>query len=335
MASADNFKKPTTKTKSFPLVSIIIPCFNRLGHLKGCIDSILKQGYKNYEIIIIDDNSQDDIRSFLLKRCAESNTRIKYLRNRRNLYPSFAKNQGILLAEGNYLHFIDSDSKLFQKDGILEAVLFLENHSEYAAVGGEAGFDSNGKHISVHTTHFKVYKSFTVDIRKHFFEPNAFKEVDIVDTSNMMIRKEIAEGAGGFDPGYKYPHEDSDLCYRLKTLGYKIAIIFNSAVIHKRTPTNRMNQAYFVSRARIRYQIKHFKARDVRFYNVFDKSPLDMMLKRTPEVYDSLRPPVNVYSTPNLLRREMTAPSQYRMLSKAVQSYFNVHKAIIYNVFHL
>lgn len=335
MAPINNDKEHTATDRSLPLVSIIIPCFNRLGYFKECFDSIIEQSYRNYEVIVIDDNSLEDIRGFLLRRCAESNTRIKYVRNRRNLYPSFAKNEGILLAEGDYLHFIDSDSKLFQKDCILESVLFLENHSEYAAVGGEAGFDESGKHVSVHTTHFEINKSYTVDIREHFFEPGAFKDVDILDTSNLMIGKRTIELAGGFDPGYKYPHEDSDLCYRLKKLDFNIAIGFDAAVIHARAPSNRMNQAYFVSRARMRYQIKHFRPCDVRFYNVFDKSPFDILLGRMPGVYDSLRPPMEIYPTPDMVRPAEIAQPKHRLLSKLFQSGFSVHRAIVYNIFHL
>jgi len=311
-----------------PLVSIVIPCFNRSDYLKLCIDSILKQDYSNYEIIVVDDNSSEDIRSFLLQHY-KGKASIKYLKNKRNMFPSFAKNEGALLSKGKYIQFVDSDTEFFRKSSISFSVNFLEQHKDFAVIGGEAGFDEYGNQISVHGVKFRIYNSFTLDIRDHLFG-NGFKEVDVVDTSNMMIGRDILFQVGGFDPGYKYPHEDSDLCYRLRKHGYKIGIAFESAIIHKRTTSNMMNQLYNTARSRIRYQLKHFGLLKTRFYNVLDKSIVDILLNRTPEVYKFL-PKRTVYQTPKpQLKRNLTN-SNNRLL-QLLYAFYHIHRAIINNL---
>lgn len=94
-----------------PKVSIIIPAFNTSRYLKKTILSCINQTYKNIEIIIIDDKSTDDslkiIQSF-------SDTRIKLIKNPKNLGTFLARKEGIKVACGEYIIFLDSDDYLLE-----------------------------------------------------------------------------------------------------------------------------------------------------------------------------------------------------------------------------
>lgn len=90
-------------------ISIIIPCYNASKYLRQCIDSILNQTFKNYEIIFIDDKSTDNTLDILQEYKNNSDADIKILENEYNSGPSFTRNKGLSAATGNYIAFIDSD----------------------------------------------------------------------------------------------------------------------------------------------------------------------------------------------------------------------------------
>lgn len=100
-------------SKSFPrkkkkLVSVIIPTYNRMGTLERSIESVLKQTYDNFELLIIDDGSSDGTEEYV---CGLQDTRVHYYRNEFNMGPSASRNKGAALAKGEYLAFHDSDDE--------------------------------------------------------------------------------------------------------------------------------------------------------------------------------------------------------------------------------
>src|SRR5690242_9081273 len=100
---------PTKKlNKSFPLVSIVIPCYNAEDFIKSCMRSVLKTTYPNYEIIIVDDMSTDGTYEYI-KKTYSHNKKIILVRNQKNSGPSVTRNHGIKIAKGEYVAFIETD----------------------------------------------------------------------------------------------------------------------------------------------------------------------------------------------------------------------------------
>jgi glycosyltransferase involved in cell wall biosynthesis len=89
--------------RGFPLVSVIIPCYNMAHWLGGAIDSVLAQDYPNLEIIVVDDGSTDNTREV-----AVAFSQVKYLW-RANGGPAAATNMGIENSRGTFIAFIDAD----------------------------------------------------------------------------------------------------------------------------------------------------------------------------------------------------------------------------------
>lgn len=110
-------------------ISIIIPIYNSEKYIERCIQSVLAQSFKNFELIMIDDGSTDN--SYNIARLyAESDTRLILIK-KENGGVSSARNCGLEIASGNYVTFIDSDDyvlpdyleKLYSKtDGIAELI---------------------------------------------------------------------------------------------------------------------------------------------------------------------------------------------------------------------
>jgi glycosyltransferase involved in cell wall biosynthesis len=132
-------------------VSVIIPVYNRINWVIEAIESVLIQTHKNFEILIIDDGSTDDI-SQLTSIC-KKDKRIKYF-HKKNEGPAAARNLGIKNAIGKYIAFLDSDD-LFYKDKIEIQLKFMEENNFIFSHTSYKKINEKGKYIeSVHSGFF-------------------------------------------------------------------------------------------------------------------------------------------------------------------------------------
>ena len=185
------------------LVSVIIITKNQSRFLKKCINSIVVQSYKNFEVIIVDDNSSDNT-----KKIIESNksNKIRYFLNEKKLGLAGLRNFGVLQSRGDYIFFTDSDC-LATKNWIEEGMeLFLKY--DYAGL--------EGKTIPEHQN---------FGISDHFVENYTG---GTYQTCNMAYKKEILIDCNLFNEKYYLAYEDIDLALRVKK---KNTIFFTSNMI--------------------------------------------------------------------------------------------------------
>ena len=95
------------KIKYTPKVSVIIPVYNVEKYLRECLDSLVNQTLKEIEIICVDDGSTDSSLD-ILKEYASKDNRITVIKQQ-NLHAGVARNAGLSVARGEYVHFLDSD----------------------------------------------------------------------------------------------------------------------------------------------------------------------------------------------------------------------------------
>ena len=160
------------------MVSVIIPVYNSSKYLRECIDSVLKQTYKNLEIIIIDDRSTDDsvdiINSYKDKR-------IKFIKLKKNSGVSVCRNKGIDLATGDYITFIDSDD-YWDLDKIKKQVKFIEKN-DYTFIYSNYAFLKNGKkhitNVPKSITYKEALKNTTIFTSTVMFNMKHLKKKDI------------------------------------------------------------------------------------------------------------------------------------------------------------
>lgn len=117
------------------LVSVIIPYFKKKEFIFNCINSILEQTYKNFEIIIVNDECSDDSR-LILKEIANKDSRIRVINNKNNLGPGLSRNIGIKKSNGKFLAFIDADdewgrNKLKSQVHFMNTKKILFTHTSY------------------------------------------------------------------------------------------------------------------------------------------------------------------------------------------------------------
>lgn len=114
-----------------PQTSVVVPTYNRDNTVTRAIDSILNQSIDDFEIIIVDDGSEDETRGLIEKY---DDNRIRYIRHEKNKGQNIARNTGLEAAHGKYISYLDSDDVLLPYH-LEKAINKLENlHSKYAGV---------------------------------------------------------------------------------------------------------------------------------------------------------------------------------------------------------
>ena len=199
-------------------ISVIIPTYNRSGKLRGSVESVLRQTYTDFELLIVDDGSQDDTRE-VVEAMAIEDDRIRYIRQEINQGASAARNEGVRQAKNPLIAFQDSDD-MWRRDKLEKQMTYWEMHPEYAMVYCP---------ILVHVD--KGYRVPDVDWRD--LHGNLFRRLLIhntIGTPTMLIRKKCFMETGGFDEDLR-AHEDWDFALRFSRkyeIGYVDEVLVDS-----------------------------------------------------------------------------------------------------------
>lgn len=194
-----------------PLVSVIIPTYNRANIVTDAIESVLNQTYKNIEIIVVDDGSIDNTKEIL----RHYENRIKYI-YKLNAGASSARNAGVREAKGEYIAFLDSDD-LWHPERLAEIRNYLENNQEYSAVITDV---ENIEGTTGKTIGYILYEKnwpYSENVL-----PYVIKYL-IGGFSNLTIKREAVLELGEFDEKLKTA-EDIDYFLRIATR-YKIGLL--------------------------------------------------------------------------------------------------------------
>lgn len=109
------------------LVSVIMPTYNTGARLKHSIDSVLRQTYQNFELLITDDNSDDNLTLDILRSYALKDNRVKVFYHKQNDGAGAARNNSIYQALGQYIAFCDSDDR-WAPDKLDKQVAFMQQN---------------------------------------------------------------------------------------------------------------------------------------------------------------------------------------------------------------
>lgn len=179
----DNLKK------SIPEISIIMPTYNRAYILKNAINSVIKQTYKNWELIIVDDGSCDGTQQRVSKI---KDNRIRFIRLDCNRGANYARNIGLKEAKGNYIAFIDSDNQ-WHNDYLEKQIDIFQNSDEDIDVVFAK------TEIINHNTHsiFPCKSANELGTPKEIISYAVLESV--FDTNVICMKKRVWEKSGGFN----------------------------------------------------------------------------------------------------------------------------------------
>ncbi len=223
-----------------PLVSVIIPTYNRAYILPKAIESVLNQSYPNLELIVVDDGSRDKTPWLVTKY------KLKYLRLPKNFGPSFARNRGLFHSKGAFIAFLDSDD-IFVRDKIERQVSFLIHYPQYKIVQSEEVWYKGEKRINPKKYHAKA---------NGFFLDRAVK-LCVVSISTVLMKKEIFEKVGYFDEEFPLC-EDYEFWLRV-ALFYPIGLINEPLVIKSGGRKDQLSSTKGLDFYRVKALIKVFR----------------------------------------------------------------------------
>ena len=202
-----------------PLVTVIIPTFNRLQWIGICLDSIKSQTYPHIETLVVDDGSSDGTVAWLKSQPEYSFVRVH--EQPKNGGASVARNDGIRLAQGELIAFIDSDDALLPNH-IETAVNVFRDHPQTGLFCCDSTIiDSDGQVLFGGRTWHQIQS----ELRNHPIQTGFRSLSNVFEFSHCFpgftLPKAVFEKIGDFDQSI-FPMDDYDLSLRVAGAGYGV-----------------------------------------------------------------------------------------------------------------
>ena len=210
----------------FPAISVIIPVQNNARYFSECLSSVIMQTLVNIEILIIEDASTDESDA-IAKAYADIDLRITIIQHKKTIGAGLARNEGIAMAKGEYIAFLDSDD-LYPSEYVLEKLYRAAIEKNANICGGSLyKIDANGNIIDmkIHKQYFETegwiyYRDYQHDggfyrflyrrdflLKNNIFFPHYRRFQDPVFLVNAMIRAERFYALSFFCYAYRKNHK--------------------------------------------------------------------------------------------------------------------------------
>ena len=181
------------------MFTVIIPYYKKREYIERCLHSVLNQTYKNYEIILIDDGSEDDIKNLISTKYRES---VQFV-EQTNQGVSVARNRGIEMTKTPYVHFLDADDALHPQFFEFVHQVIQENKS-FKIIGAHYSRDKNILNKSYGKLEYRDIKDyFKIAIRNSLFI-----------TSASVINMDFFKENSAFNPRLK-KGQDIEVWFRI------------------------------------------------------------------------------------------------------------------------
>lgn len=255
-------------------LSVIIVNYNVKYFLEQCLCSVESAITSlQTEVIVVDNHSTDGSITYLQERFPF----VQFIANKENVGFGKANNQGLAIAKGDYVLFLNPDT-IVPEDCFVKCISFFEKNNDCGALGirmidGSGNFlpESKRSFPTPITSFFKLVGLAKLFPKSAVFnkyalgslDENKNHEVDVLAGAFMMVRKEMIEATKGFDEVFFMYGEDVDLSYRIQKTGYKNYYFAESAIIHfkgESTKRGSLNYVKMFYQAMSIFVTKHYKS---------------------------------------------------------------------------
>lgn len=207
---------PFPDNHNFPFISVIVCSYNGSATIKDTMDGLMRLTYPNFEVIVIDDGSKDNLVEIV------STYPVKLITTK-NRGLGRARNTGMYNAKGEILAYIDDDA--YPDEHWLHYLAYAYNTSTHGAVGGPNIIPADNGPIATCVANAPggpVHVLETDEIAEH------------IPGCNFSVRKDVLMKIGGFDAIYRCAGDDVDVCWRIQEAGYTIGFHPSALVWHHR-----------------------------------------------------------------------------------------------------
>ena len=223
----NNYIKGTYRVKyeikDTPMVSIIIPNKDHIDDLKKCINSIVhKSTYENYEIIVVENNSEEQITwEYYDKIKQEKN--IKVIQWGGEFNYSAINNFAISHAQGEYFVLLNNDIEILSSNWIQEMLMHCQR-TEVGIVGAKLYYPDDtlqhaGVIVGIGGVAGHSHKYLPKTEYGYFSRPHIIQNLSAVTAACLMIRRDVYEEVNGLDEEFKVAFNDIDLCMKVRKSG--------------------------------------------------------------------------------------------------------------------
>ena len=225
-----------------PKVSILIPNKDHINDLNNCVESIMAQtSYANYEIIIIENNSEDEKTASGYQALTQKYKNVRLIKYAGSFNYAAINNFAVKEASGEYLLFLNNDTKIINDNWLTELVQEAVD-ANVGIVGAKLYYpDDSIQHagvvIGLGGVAGHLFCGLASSEKGYFYRPFTTQEVSAVSAACMLMKKEIFEEVNGFDEQFVVAYNDIDLCLRTREAGYRVIFTPYAEVYHYESKT--------------------------------------------------------------------------------------------------
>lgn len=267
-------------TPNNPLVSIIIPNKDHINDLDTCIQSLYKiNKYKNFEILVIENNSKDKNTFEYYKRQSKERKNFKVIDYKGEFNYSSINNLGVRHAKGEYILFLNNDTKLIEPNS-LKDMLGLCMRDSIGAVGAKLLFDDNtiqhaGVVLGFGGFAGHVFTGENKDSYGYMMRPKINCNYSAVTGACLMTKKSVFNKVNGFSEIFKIGLNDVDFC--LKVLSKNKLIVYDAESVwhHYESKSRGYDENSIQKKKRLEAEIDLFRRKwvavldkDDPYYNI-------------------------------------------------------------------
>ncbi len=244
-------------------ISAIVVNWNGKDVLSGCLRSLLDQDYDDLEILVVDNGSEDGSQTHVLNEFPS----VKLIENRENLGFGSAVNKGFQEAKGDYFIFLNNDLAL-QSDCIRQLGALLDSDPTVGAAIPKILYYSTTENDSskeeARINSYGVLVNYTGVACPNMIDQLDQPGLPLTESACggiFMLPREVYEKVGGFDEDLFLYHEDHDLSWRIRMMGWRLMVTPDSICSHHYNFNKGVLKFYQSEKNRLHILLKNFESK--------------------------------------------------------------------------
>jgi glycosyltransferase involved in cell wall biosynthesis len=214
-------------TMHAPLISICVPAYNAERFLPAALESVRSQSFTNWELIVTEDGSRDSTEAIVADFAKTVKQSVSYQRHEENRGLPATRNTGIAAARGEWIALLDADD-VWTTAHLETAVEAMPKTTAELIHSGSVLFDSEtGREIEVRAPSAKMVADFPRSL---------FNGAYVIQPSSVILRRELWEDVGGFDPTFRYV-EDREMWLRCARTGAHFLYTGLNTCLYRKHPS--------------------------------------------------------------------------------------------------